>query len=533
MNSSLSRRILVCICLLASPALAQGPPKVHALVGARIVVGPGEVVESGTVVIRDGVIEAVGADVEPPPDARVHELEELTIYPGLIDAYTVRGWPESDDAAAPQGGHPNGLVRPEREMLLHAGDDGAARKLREAGFTTAVVAPKEGLFRGSSALINLGAGSVSDNLLRARVAQNAALATNSFRGGYPTSLMGATALFRQTLIDSGWYAEARSAWEANPAQPRPAGNTAHVALAAVASGEEPVVLETRDVEDTLRLAALVREFGLDATLVGNGEEYKRLDLVAATGLPHILPVDFPDPPKVGDDDDLSVGLATLRHWNAAPGNPAKLLAAGLTVALTSHDLDDPKKIHTALARAIERGGLTAEQALAGLTTVPAKMLGIADRAGEIAAGRMANLVITEGDLFVDGAKIRAVWIDGERYEIKESKPAEVDPAGSWDYVVTTGDGQQLTGTLTIAGEVGALSGTITAMGGTLELASVEVSGTALEVSFDSTPLGMPGTIDMSLDISGDSASGSGQSPGGPFTITATRAAGSDDPEVTP
>ena len=135
---------------------------------------------------------------------------------------------------------------------------------------------------------------------------------------------------------------------------------------------------------------------------------------------------------------------------------------------------------------------------------------------------MANLVIVEGDLFTENPKIRSVWVDGNRFEIAESKPAEVDPLGTWDLEVETGDGQILPSQLVIEGELGSLSGSISAMGGTIVLLSAEVSASTLTITFDGSSLGMPGTFTIDLDIEGDSASGSGIGPPGDFTVEGRR-----------
>ncbi len=527
-------RVIVALACLASLALGSAAsgrmPQVHALKDVRIVVAPGQEIASGTVVLRDGIIVAVGEGVEAPADARLWEWEEaVTVYPGLIESYAVRPWPEPEEEdAAPQGGHANALVTPQRDMGLHAYDEGAVRKLREAGFTSAVVAPEQGLFRGRGVLINLGDGPLHDELLRRDVASYVSPGATS-DDGYPGSLMGSVALFRQTLHDARWYAAAHAAYEANPVQERPAYNSALAALAEAAGGEAPWVFDSSDLLETLRVAALAEEFGLDATVVGHGEEYQRLEDVAATGLPHLLPLAFPDDPTVGEEDPLRLELEELRHWDLAPENPARLLAAGVTVALTSHGLAEPKQLHARLATALERG-LTGDQALAALTTTPAEMLGVGDRLGTVEAGKIANLVVVEGELFVDGPKVREVWIDGRHIEVKESKPPEVDPEGTWSLIIDAGPGGKIPVTLVLSGEVSNLSGTIGAQGGQLPLTSAEVSGKAVEISFDSTPFGMPGTISFKLQIDGETATGKGISPRGPFSLTGKRTE-KPEPEV--
>lgn len=513
--------------LAAAAPVAAGPPAVHAIEGVRIVVAPGRVVERGTVVVRDGVIEAASANAATPPDARVWDGEGLTIYPGLIDPYVTRTLPELEDNDQPADSHPNALVLAERSAAPWASDESAAGKLRRAGVTTALVAPDQGLFRGTAALVNLGDGGPRENLLRRDVAQAAAIARQS---SYPNSDMGAVALLRQALIDAAWYDRAQDAYRRNPAQARPPADASLAALAPVAAARVPLLYDSDDPEDSLRTIAIARELGVDLWLVGHGREYQRLAALAAGGVPHLLPVDFPDAPVVDGDDDLDVELTTLRHWDRAPGNPSALIGAGVRVAFTAHGLSDPAALHGNLAKAIERG-LTPDQALAGLTTTPAELIGIADRAGTVEVGKMANLVEVEGDLFVDKPKVRAVWIDGQRYVLEEIKPPEVDPVGTWDLAIQAGP-QQISVTLDVTGEVGDLAATIGTEGGTLDVSSAIVSGKALEIAFDATPFGMPGEIQFTLDIDGDRATGSGTSPMGPFTLTGRRTARPEsEPEV--
>lgn len=527
------RKTTICAALWClawgSVAIAEQDPGAHALLGVRLVIAPGEVIDKGTLVIRDGIIEAVGADVELPPDARIWERDDLTLYAGWIEPYSVAPWPSLDEGdKSPQGGHVNPLVTPERDMTSYAFDEGRGRKLREAGFTTALVAPKDGLIRGQSVLLNLGQGTLQDNLLQRHVAQHLALSTTA-DDDYPSSVMGSLALTRQTLHDARWYAAAQAAYVRQPAQRRPPFDVALDALVDLVEGRQRVIFESEDMLGTLRSARLADEFSLDGWFVGSGDEYKRLEDIAATSKSLLLPLSFPDAPEVADEDDLRVDIEALRHWDAAPDNPRHLLAAGVTVAFTTHGLADPKEIHRHLTAAVERG-LETDAALAALTTTPARMLGMAERLGTLEVGKMANLMVVEGELFVDKPKIREVWVDGRRYEVKASKPPEVNPVGSWDVVIDAGEGGKFPVQLVIQGELGNLSGTIGSSAGAVPLTSAEVSGKALEVVFDSTPFGLPGSIQFKLNIEGESASGSGMSPQGPFRLKGQRTSQSD-PEV--
>ncbi len=516
--------VAVSVLWRAVPAAAAKPVRVHAITGVRIVVAPGHVIENGTVVLRDGLIEAAGAGIAVPADARVWEGKGLTVYAGLVDPYTVRALPEPKDGEkTAEWANASALVRPERDPLPWLGDAAAAKKLRDAGFTTAAVAAKDGMFRGPSVVLELGDGPARENLLRSGFAQNVTIKPSGARRdaeAYPSSLMGAVALFRQTLNDAVWYAKAKAAYQRNPRQERPAFDAALESLQPAATGAQLVVFETDDVLDILRDARLAKEFKLKTAIVGNGEEYKRLADVRATGLPLLLPIAFPKAPSLDGDRDPNVDLEVLRHWDAAPANPKKVLDAGIETAFTAFGNDDPKKVYENLAKAIQRG-LTAEQALAGFTTAPAKYLGLQDRIGTVEAGKLANLLVVEGDLFVEKPKIREVWVEGTRYEVKDSKPAEIEPAGTWELTVKTPTGRDIPNLLEITGKADAPKGKLTAAGKTIDV-DVTVSGSKIEISFDGAALGVPGPVSMSLEIKEDIATGSGSGPHGPFTVTGSR-----------
>jgi imidazolonepropionase-like amidohydrolase len=433
---------------LATVAIAA-TPRVHAIVGARIVTAPGQVIPRGNIVMRDGIIVAVGPNAVVPADARVWKGDSLTVYPGLIDAFVMPA-PEVRPPGPPAAASPFGApappapprgavheltsVHPETRVAA-APPLGAEQleALRAAGFTAAQIAPRSGILRGQSAVVGLGDGTLNANLVSADAAQ--VISIETMPNGYPGSLMGAIAVIRQALLDARWYRDAHAAYDRSPQKgQRPEENLAWEALGPLVASRQHALFVADDMLEVLRSAALAKEAGISAQVVGAGDEYKRVREIAATALPLIVPVNFPEAPDVADAATaLEVSTQELRHWDQAPGNPAALRRAGVTFALTANGLKDVKGFRGGVRRAIERG-LGADDALAAVTTVPARLLGLADRLGTIAPGRIANLTVTRGDLYSENGKVREVWVDGNRYET--ARP-EDSIKGSW--TVRAGD----------------------------------------------------------------------------------------------
>jgi imidazolonepropionase-like amidohydrolase len=433
---------LASLCLFASTSWSA-TPRVHAIVGARIVMAPGQVIDRGTIVIRDGVITAVGAKVDVPADARVWAGDSLTIYPGLIDAYSLPPEPQPEGRAGGFGrgrrpvppptpesrgaAHMLPTVHPETRAvgLLPIPDD---RKdaLRRAGFTVVQYAPRDGILRGASAIVSLGDGSTNDVVVKADAAQ--VIALEPAREGYPGSLMGAVAVIRQALMDAKWYREVEGLYAKAPqGKERPDENVSWDALQPLVSGKQPALFVADDMLEVLRATAVAREGGVSATVVGGGDEYKRVDDIAATGASLIVPVNYPEAPDVSDAATaLEASTEELRFWHDAPGNAAILAKKGVPFAFTSQGLKDPKTFRARVATAIERG-LKPADALAAVTTTPARLLGLTDRVGTIAAGKIADLTVTRGELFSEQGKVVAVWVDGARYET----PDDAGIKGSW------------------------------------------------------------------------------------------------------
>jgi imidazolonepropionase-like amidohydrolase len=495
----------------------------HALVGARAVTAPGQVIDNATIVIRDGLIQSVGRNQTAPAGARVWDMSGLTVYPGFIDAHADLGM---DDV--PEGGdvgptHWNPQVRAWFSTTANLQDDEERRQaLRSQGFGTALVVPKQGIFRGTASVVNLGDAGVRDRVLRPDLAQSLGF-QRSFELGdtYPNSAMGVIALMKQTFMDADWYMRAWNAYEASGRAFLPPETSAALrALEQVVQGQQPVLFETRSEEDYLRGQKLAAEFGLSAWYRGSGQEYRIVDVLSDSNAPLIVPVDFPDAPEVDDPEAaLNTSLSELRHWYLAPASPAELAAADIDFAITTDGLssvdDFLPNIRTAVAR-----GLSPDDALAALTTTPAGWLGIDRTHGTIEAGKVANLVVAEGDLFTEKElEVRDVWVHGKAYGV--TRPAQIDPRGTW--MISSDDRGGFEAQLRLEGTLDRLRGYIdVAPGGRveegvrveIEEASVVTETGRIEVQFDGEFLGFQGMALLAGSISGDEFYGWSSLPNG-------------------
>jgi N-acetylglucosamine-6-phosphate deacetylase len=428
--------------------LRQNLPRVYALVGAKLIVAPNRVIEAGTLVVRDGVIEAVGKDVVVPSDAAQWQLDGKSIYPGLIDAYGEADAPsDSQDQAA---GFWNPAIQPQRSMADHiTASDEQNQAFRSQGITVRLLAPRDGIIKGQSVVLTTGGADPNHSALRPRAALHVRLGIGrgEGRGQYPGSPMGAVALARQAVYDALWYRDAWQVFQADTGAPRPEQNEALAALQPYVDQQQLVIINTADEQYLLRADRFAREFGLRIALVGSGHEYRRLSDICATGRPVIVPVNFPKPPDVGSPEEAAdVSLELLMHWDLAPENPARLQAAGVPIALTSHGLDSPRSFLSALGTAVRRG-LSAEDALRALTVSPARLLNIDQTVGTLEPGKLAHLLVTDGPLFEKETKVLETWVDGTRYVVQP--PEEPELQGTWRIVV---DGRDQTPDLVLSGK---------------------------------------------------------------------------------
>lgn len=294
---------------------------VFVIVGARIEVGDGSVIEKGTILLRDGIIEAVGSDVKVPLEAEIIKGDGLTVYPGFIDAHTTKGitLPDAvsaqdivpDTTAAPQVSMREANrkgIRPElRACDCLALTDDLLRTARSAGFTTQMITPGAGIMGGVGSLVNLNGLPRRYAVLRPEVASSFAFRQGGggFGAGggaprdrgYPGSLMGVMAFTRQTLLDAQYYTALELAFQRGSSQRPPADETLR-ALQPVINGKMPVLYDADTEIEIRRALKMADEFHLNLILSGATEAYKVAPILANKKIPVLVSLNFGQEPGV-------------------------------------------------------------------------------------------------------------------------------------------------------------------------------------------------------------------------------------------
>jgi len=431
---------------LLPPGHRPVPLGVHALVGGKVVVKPGQTLDEANIIIRDGLITAVGLNAPVPADARVWDLKGATVYAGFIDAYLTMGTNVSAvattmtepigeltsgvnffgvpgqerDPGNPGPGYELTRITPEKRAASdYSPNARTLETLREIGFTAGNLTPTRGILRGTSAFVLLSDVNPNHAILKPDVFQHVAFesagrsADPNAQTPFPGSLMGVIAAVRQSFFDARHYFLDHADYEKKPAgRKRPGFNPSLEALERAITKKTTVVFEPGSVLMVDRAARVAAELGVNFHLVASGQEWRRPDMMQAINSTFIVPLNLPAAPRMPDEDDWqSVSLDTLRAWDWAPENPALLRSQGKEVALTTHGLADKKSFRKNLQQAVDRG-LSESDALAAITTIPAKLCGVDAQLGTIEPGKIANLTVVEGSYFNPDARVREVWIDG-------------------------------------------------------------------------------------------------------------------------
>ena len=434
-----SRALLVAALALYAAGAARGEePRYFAIRNAHIVPVSGPEIKSGTVVIAKGLIVAVGEKVTIPPEAWVIEGHGLTVYPGFIDALSDLGLgggaPAGPGGGGGGAGPGRGQVqaqpvsqgpqdRPATTPWVNAADelkpdDKRLETWRNAGFTSALATPMTGIFAGQGALVNLAGDRGGKMVVAAPVALLVTLRPVQGFGNFPDSLMGVLSYVRQVYLDANLYRQAEAVYTAHPqGLERPAYDRTEIVIDEALRAARPVLLPANTAQEVHRALVLADRIGARAVIYGGQQGYAAADELAAAKVPVLMNLKWPEKEK-DSDPEAEEPLRELRFRDRAPSSPAALQKAGVKFAFYLEGVGSPKDALKNAKKAID-AGLAADAALRAFTLSAAEILGVGDRLGSIEVGKIANLVVADGDLFNEKTKVKMTFIDGRRYEVHE------------------------------------------------------------------------------------------------------------------
>lgn len=535
----------------------------YALEGVRVVQAPGQVLESATVVVEDGIIAGVGSDVEIPYDADRIEGDSLVVYAGFIDGLSHAGVdtpdPEGDRSEIEDPGNPPpdmAGIQPDRSVRpLLTPSDSDLPKLRKAGFAAGHVVPDGQMLPGSGAYVFYGGDSPDDMVIETNQSLFAQI-EGSPQYVYPATEMAVIAQMRQLYREAARRQELQMTYERNPVgMAQPPEDPIHSAFFPVLDGETPVAYYADDALSIHRVLALQNELGFPLMLSGLAQGHETVSSLQNIDVPLFLTTELPEEPERAADEDTTVADTTMNpgeYYDPDLRTPtqetmddeeinlnlrhsmerqryletaATLDDAGIEFGFTTREAD-PGDIRANLRTMIENG-LSEQSALAALTTRPASLLGLSNRLGTVEEGKIANLVVTKGPYFEEDSKVQHVLVDGEFYDYSsETDEGEVSGdvsavLGEWSFTAETPQGE-MTGSFTIEGDESSLSGTFVGPTGQEQnIQSVSFDGSKLSFSVASPQ----GTVTVSVTVQGDTFDGSVSGEFGSFPISGQRESG--------
>lgn len=416
----------------------------YAFTNATIVKDAATTLTNATLVIKDGKIVAVGTGLKTPAGAVEVDCKGKYIYPSFIDLYADYGivqpqrqgggqfnfnqQPQLETAVKGAYGWNQAIKSDADAYRMFAVDDAKAKPLREAGFGTVLSHIRDGIARGTGAVVTLANEKENFVIVKEKASAHYSFNKGTSTQSYPGSMMGMIALLRQTYLDAQWY------------KTQPPAEGLNLSLKAWNENQGlPQVFEANDKWNNLRADRIGDEFGVQYIIKAGQNEYQRIKEMKATNATFILPLNYPQAQDVEDPNDARfVSLGDMKHWELAPANAAAFEKAGIPFCLTTSDLRTVSQFWTNLRKAMEYG-LSENKVMEALTKTPATVMGIYDKVGSLDAGKLGNFLITNGPLFSEKTIILQNWVQGIKYTVKEDAASV---AGTYTLAVTTPAGKE-------------------------------------------------------------------------------------------
>ena len=427
----------------------------QAIVNATVVLSPGNLIENGTVLFRNGKIIDVGQNISIPKNTVVHDKKGLYVYPSFIDVTTSFGVKAPTRAsssgrsasyeASREGYYWNDHILSDFNAASAFNyDTKTAKTLRAHGFGVVNTHRNDGIHRGTSVVVALDDQSNNSyRIINSNAAEQLSFSKSAqYNQSYPGSVMGAMALIRQFYYDLDWYKKGGS-------------NSKDLAIeAAIKNYSLPKIFYAENKLNVMRAVKISKELGLNFSVVSTGLEFENISELAQHNPTLIVPVSFP---KAFDLTDLNIveklTLQQLRRWNQAPSNLSVLEKNNISFAITPQGTKNAEEFMSNIQKAISYG-LSENKALEALTTQPAKILNMQGKVGEIKKGAYANFLVSSGPLFNSNTIIFENWTLGNLNVVSNGLQTSIDG----DYTFTHDDSQYI---LSIKNSQSKVSSTIT------------------------------------------------------------------------
>lgn len=391
--------------------------KVHttyAFTNATVFVDYKRKIDKATLIIKDDVILECGISATIPKDAVVIDLKGKFIYPSFIDAFTSYGIvePKRERTNSQQiesntkGAFAwNQAIKSETDASkIFVANATQAEELRKLGFGAVHTFNHDGIARGAGIVVSLADINENQSIIKTNVSANYSFDKGSSTQDYPNSLMGCIALIRQTNLDAEWYKNVGFKEQKN------------ISLESWNTSQSlPQIFEANGKYNALRADRIGDEFKTQYIIKSNGDEYQRADEIKQTKATFIIPLNYPATPDIEDPYDASMlDLDDMKHWELAPYNLSILEKKNINFCITTSDLKSKDSFLSNLRKAI-KNGLSDTTALKALTKTPATILNMNDKIGSLEKGKLANFIITSGQVFDDKTTLYENWIQGKRY----------------------------------------------------------------------------------------------------------------------
>ncbi|MEP2770998.1 MAG: amidohydrolase family protein [Fulvivirga sp.] len=509
----------------------------YAITNVNITQAPGRTIQLGTVVVKDGMITAVGKTVSIPADAKIIKADSMYLYAGFIDGLSHVGVDmpkeEEDQDVDDPSNPPNDIagIQPDRDVrgLLNPADK-SVDDWRKLGFTAAHVVPEGRMLPGSGAIVLLSGDTPDEMVYRSGTSLFSQLRGAS--GIYPNTVIGVMAKYRDLYRNASYAKSYKQRYEQDGAgMERPVSDRVLEAFYPVIDKRIPVAFKAESVLDIQRVFILKNDLGFNLMLGEVKQGWDVIDKIKSANASVFLSLELPElkEEKEKDSTDTDEG-DTKKELTAAEEEqqrldarkkemilnhykqPALFTANGVKFGFSTLEAKS-KDIKSNLSKMVENG-LSEDAALTALTTAPAQLLGLSNTMGTVDAGKIANLVISDKPYFDEKSNVKMVFVDGKLFEYddkpkkKKSDGEDIDPIGSWSYSTETPQGTT-TGTLKITGEAGDYSGEMTnsQTGETTSISDIAISGTSMTYSFQINAGGNMLSISVSVTIDGETFDG--------------------------